>query len=309
LATAKKEYDQALALSRGMNDSGGEVLALRALGTVLDAQGDFPGALKLLRESAEIDRASGQTVESSEAQVDLGDVLQHQGELAAAAKEYQQALTASQASGEKSLSAYALFGQGQIALLGSDFAGARRIFGQALQLRKELGEIFTVAESEMAIAETSIEEGHPAEAEPELRNGRELFRKAGKQDDVVAATTLLIRALLAQGKSAEARLEFESLPAPAGIQNAGSRLAALLAKARLETAASRIAEARLALQAVLNEAGRRGYREYVFDARIGLLALDPPSAQRTRAIGALSSDLELAGFRLLLRRAHLEYKF
>ena len=309
LAGAKKEYDEAHALSRAMNDSGGEVLALRALGTVLDAQGDFPGALKLLRQSAEIDRASGQTSESSEALVDLGDVLEHQGDLAGAAKGYQEALTASQASGEKSLSAYALFGQGRIALLGADFPTAQRDFSQALQLRKELGEIFTVAETEMAIAETGLEEGHDGDAERPLRTVREVFRKAGKQEDVVAATTLLIRALLAEGKSAEARGELGALPAAAEMQSAGSRLATLLAKARVEGAAGRTPEARSALQALLREASPRGYRQFVFEARLALLALDPPSNQRSGALEALSREIRAAGFSLLLSRAEVQPRF
>jgi DNA-binding winged helix-turn-helix (wHTH) protein/tetratricopeptide (TPR) repeat protein/TolB-like protein len=306
VAQARSKYQQALALSREMNDAGGTVLALNALGTALDAEGDFAGALKLLRQSVEIDRANGQKSVSSENLADQADVLQHQGDLAGARKAYEDALAASQASGEKSLSAYALFGMGRIAFLSGDLSAAQRSYVQALQIRKELGEIFTIAETEMALAELQIEQGHPVDAEPALRRVRDVFLKARKQDDLVGATAILAQSLLLQGKNAEAGQELDAMPPPAQIQNIEARLAASIAKGRLQKAMGKLPEARLAFQSALKEAGAKGYRGSIFESRLELLECEPASAKRSTALDALSRDAKLAGFSLIADRAHRE---
>jgi tetratricopeptide (TPR) repeat protein len=303
VAGARAQYEQALSLSRQMNDAGGSVLALDALGTALDAQGDFAGAQKMLRQSAQIEIANGQKTASSEGLVDLADVLQHQGDLAGARKAYQQALAASQASGEKSLSADALFGLGKIAVFNADLPSAHGNFNQALQLRKNLGEIFTIAETQVAIAELTIEEGRPMDAEASLRAAREVFIKARKQDDQVAAGGLLVRALLFAGNTAEAAREVESFPPNAQIQTAGPRLAAMIARASVQKATGKTADARQTLESALKDATRIGYREYVFESRLALLACEPPSAQRSKALQALSLEARQAGFNSIAGRA------
>jgi tetratricopeptide (TPR) repeat protein len=306
ISVARQKYEQALVLAREVNDADGTVLALNALGTVLDAQGDFPGARKLLRQSVEIDLANGQKSASSENLVDLADVLQHQGDLSGARKAYEDALAASQASGEKSLSAYASFGMGRIAFLSADFNAAHRNYGQALQLRKDLGENFTISETEMDIAELSIEEGHAAEAEPDLRRVRDVFLKAKKKDDMVDATAMLVHALLAQGKNAEAGRELDLLLPAGGIQNVDARLASLMAKGEFEQAARRLPDARSAIQSALKEAESKGYREYIFSSRLALLECDPASPQRSKGLDALSRDARQAGFNLVADKAHRE---
>jgi tetratricopeptide (TPR) repeat protein len=305
ISMARKKYEQALALAREMNDADGTVLALNALGTVLDAQGDHSGAIKLLRQSAEIDQANGHKGPSSENLIDMGDVLQHQGDLAGARKAYEDGLAASQASGEKSLGAYALFGLGRVSLLSGDFTSAHRNYGQALQLRKDLGEIFTIAETETEVARLSIEEGHAAEAETALRRVREVFLKAKKQDDSVAATAILVQALLAQGKTAEAQRELESIPNGL-IQNVDARLAALIAKGRVEQSMRKPSDARATLQSALKEAESSGFREYIFEARLALLECDTASPQRSKSLDALSRDSRQAGFILTADKTHRE---
>lgn len=304
IALARREYEQALALARQVNDADGTVLALNALGTALDAQGDFPGAIKMLHQSTEIDLANGQKSASSENLVDLADVLEHQGDLAGARKTYENALAASQASGEKSLSAYAQFGLGRLALLSADLNSAHRNYGDSLQLRRDLGEIFSIAGTEMELANLSIEEGHAAQAEPALRAVREVFLKAQKRDEQVVATTMLGYALLAQGKIVDAGRELDSLPPPGQIQSIDARLAVFLAKGKSAHAINKLPEARTVFQSALKDAESKGYREYVFASRLALLECDAVSAQRTRALDALSRDARQAGFNLIADQAH-----
>ncbi len=170
LAAAGQNYEQALRLARETRDSSGTVLAMNALGTVLDAQGKFAAAEHMLRQSAAIDTANGRPA-NAENLADMADVLEHRGELAAAGKAYRDALAASEASGEKTYAAYAHFGLGRLALLAADFAEAGRQENEALRLRKELGETFSIAETEVALAELAIEQDHAAATEASLRRG------------------------------------------------------------------------------------------------------------------------------------------
>jgi len=303
LASAKRRYEDALGLSRQIDDQSSAVVALNALGTVLDAQGEFAPSVKLLRNASDIDVAAGPGSPSSETLIDLGDVLQHRGDLSGAQTSYRQALTASQANGEKSWSAYALSGLGRLALFGTDFAAARRNYNQAMQLRKELGETFAIAETEMALAELAIEEGHGTEADVPLRRVRETFQRAGKQDESIGATTLLARSLLSQGKAAEASRELETAPSPENIQNLGMRLSALIAKGRAQLAMGKTSGARAVLQSALRRAEHAGYSEYVFDARLARLQCDPVSSQRSNGLRRLSQDAQQAGFILVSKKA------
>jgi tetratricopeptide (TPR) repeat protein/DNA-binding winged helix-turn-helix (wHTH) protein len=305
LAGARSRYNQALSMARQMNDAGDAVLALRAIGTVLDAQGDFAGARNFLSQAEKIDSTNGQTTPDSDSLIDLADVLLHQGDLAGAKQTYQNALTVSKASGEKSLGAYALLGLGRVALLNADLTAARASFTQALELRKALGERLTVAETEMALAELSLADGHAADAEPALRRVQALFRQAGKQEDLVTATSLVIRVLLDKSKdaanTAEAARELASLPASVQID---SRLATLLAKGRVACAQGNSAAAQAAFQSVQQQATRVGYRAYSFESSLVTLECMPASAQRRQKLEDLAGRSSQAGFQLFAQDAH-----
>ncbi|HEY2858446.1 MAG TPA: tetratricopeptide repeat protein [Terracidiphilus sp.] len=300
LARARSGYERALALSRQMNDADGTALALDALGTVLDAQGDSAGALKLLHQSAESRGASGG---NSENLIDTGDVLLRQGDLASAQKMYQNALTASGESGEKSWSAYAHFGLGKVAFVEADFADAQRHWETALELRKDLGEVFTVAETEVAIAELQIAQGHAADAEPALQRAAVLFHKAGKQDDLVTVSVLLSEVALSQGRTPEAVRALDAIPASNGIQQADTRIGALLAKARVMRAQGKVAEARSLNQSALKQATEKGYRGQLLEARLGLLECDANTPKRRKDLSDLSIDARQAGFKRLSQKA------
>jgi DNA-binding winged helix-turn-helix (wHTH) protein/tetratricopeptide (TPR) repeat protein len=306
LAQAANKYEKALALSREMNDASGASLALNALGTVSDAQGNFSRAKLLLRQSLELQAAGGQRGPSSENLVDTADVLLHQGNLRGARKAYDDALAASQASGEKSWSAYAYFGLARIALYEADFAGAQRNLEVALQLRRELGELFTVAETEMALAELGVEQGQADKAEPTLRSVREVFLKAGKQDDSVTSSTILIDSLLSQGKTSEARRELATMPAVGRIQQIDTRLAAFIAEGRVSNAEGRHPEGRLSLRSAVEEANRNGYYRQAFEARLALLNCETDSNNRKKKRSELSREARQAGFVLVANHADSE---
>ena len=118
-----------------------------------------------------------------------------------------------------------------------DLAAARKSYEESLALRKQTGEKQTVAETELALARLSLEEGHAADAETVIRKCKEQFHQDGQADDELAASTTLVEGLLGQGKFAEgAQEKQESQALAAKSTNQLNRLQFDLAAARVELA-------------------------------------------------------------------------
>ncbi|MGB0103960.1 MAG: tetratricopeptide repeat protein, partial [Candidatus Sulfotelmatobacter sp.] len=307
LAGAKKTYDQALTLLREVNDQNGIALSLTGIGTVLDAQGDSTAAKKTLEEAAALDLAGGQANPSSDKLIDLGDALQHLGDLPGAREDYGKALTLTRAAGDKSMAAYALAGLGSLDLKAADFKQAHKDYEEALALRNELGEKDTIVSTRVAIAELAIEEGHPDAAEVRARETRDEFEKRHKSDDQISATVALVRALLAEGKNADAFKEVaKTTPIAAKSQNLSVQLAFATATARTESASQQTGMAKTLLKEALVKATRSGYVGDQLESRLAFEEIELKSgksaASRAR-LEQLQKDAKEKGFDLIARKA------
>ncbi len=69
-----------------------------------------------------------------------------------------------------------------------------------MALRNQVGEKQLALETQVGLAQLSIEEGRAAEVEKPLRQWKQQFHQERQADDELAASTALTRALLAQGK-------------------------------------------------------------------------------------------------------------
>ena len=81
----------------------------------------------------------------------------------------EEALTLDSQSGEKRQSGYDLAYLGDVLQAEGNLTEARSKREQALKLRNELGDQGDAADTRIALADLSIEEGHPKEAEAPLR--------------------------------------------------------------------------------------------------------------------------------------------
>jgi tetratricopeptide (TPR) repeat protein len=144
-----------------------------------------------------------------------------------------------------------------------DFAGAHQQYQQTLETRQKLGEQDLVAESQVSLAELSLEEGHPQQAETLLRPAIAEFGKEKETPNATSAYTLLSQALLAQGQLEQARK---------AIQHAGqlgrkspdpaSTLPIAIQTARIETVAvDRDAAGHLALATARQQLRSTGDRQ------------------------------------------------
>lgn len=307
LTRARQTYDEALTLFREINDQSGIALSLAGVGTVQDAQGDSAAAKKTLEQAVALDLAGGQANPSADKLIDLGDALQHLGDLPSARKNYESALTLARAAGDKSMAAYALAGLGSLDLKAANFTLAHKDYDEALALRKELGEKHTIAASGVAIAELAIEEGHPDPAEGPAREARDEFQQGRKPDDQITAATILVDALLAGGKHAEALKEVERTRAIAAhSQNLSVQLGFTAAMARAQAVSKETVAAEKVLKAALAKATRSGYIGYQFECRLALEEIELKSGKSpaSRAhLEQLQREAHEKGFDLIARKA------
>ena len=111
---------------------------------------------------------------------------------------------------DKSVSAYALHGLGDVLTSQADFRAARAAFQSALKLLDAAGEKQTAAETQVALAELAMEEGRVAEVDTPLREAEQEFHNEQQTDDEISAAVALAKAMLAQGKVAEAWAKIDS---------------------------------------------------------------------------------------------------
>ncbi len=245
LETARKLYEQALALARQTGDLRATARELGNIGLIYVQQGDFATGKKMYAESLgayrEIGDKHGMEVvtantgdiyytegrlgdslaeyedalvlarevghKSSEA-IDIknmGDVLADQGDLQGAMQMYQQAIGIQREIDDKSYQASSLVSIGKLRRQKGDGDAARKNYEEALALRRQLGEKGGAAEVEVALGELDCESGQSSEAETLARAAIQEFRAEQEVDGEIPSEVLLSRSLLQQGKLDDAQ--------------------------------------------------------------------------------------------------------
>ena len=205
------------------------------------------------------------------------------------------------------MTAYALMGLGGIEINAANFAQAHKDFEEALALRNELGEKDNIWATRVSMAELAIEENRPADAEAPAREGRYEFQRAQKNDDATGSAAVLVRALVAEGKTDEALRELAKAAAMAGKnQNLAVELEFALAKARAEAVSGKIGSAKATLNGAVAKAAKAGYFGDQLQSRLALEEIEPASgkssASRSR-LQQLQKDAKEKGFELIADKA------
>jgi tetratricopeptide (TPR) repeat protein len=237
----------------------------------------------------------------------LGELLATTGDLKGAKGSLERGLALSNEIGEKHESAIALSGIGRVLMLEGNLGEARRRFEEALALRKELDEKESIAASLLDLAELSLEEGQPAQAEQSLR---EISSAGGTPDLVAGFHALLGQALLAQGKTMEARKQAALAMASASktqrqrtVVQTRIRAAAVQADSGGPSAAK---SATRVLREIIHECEQMRFKQLGLQAtlalgEIGLRGPDKNSSRRT--LESLEKEARAAGFNLIAARA------
>ncbi len=218
-----------------------------------------------------------------------------------------------QKNGNRNASAYVLYHFGSLLLDEADFSGARKMFEQALAIRSSAGEQLTIAETQLDLADLSLEEAHsPTEQEASMRQAIEVFQKQKAGDDEIQAWCILARAMLAQDKTTAASDAIEHARSLAGkSQNPEVRWRTAIAAARIDVdgkdgrTASRMA-AQKELTAIVAKSRELGYRGIELDARLALAEIEMKEGQTTAGrvhLAAIESDAKAKGYQLITRKA------
>ena len=186
-------------------------------------------------------------------------------------------------------------------------AAARKSYEESLALRERAGEKQAAAETQVALASLAIEEGHAHEAEDALKKCMEQFHREQAVDDELAASTMLTRALLAEGKIGDAKKEIEGAKALATqSQNQLVRFQFDLARARVLLTSERPNLPRAEVDEILGEARKRGFVGIEFEARLVLAEWEKKSGHdavaRTELAG-LENSARSRGYGLVARKA------
>ncbi|HET9696582.1 MAG TPA: tetratricopeptide repeat protein [Terriglobales bacterium] len=310
LAESAQMFQQAVKKFRQVGNRDGVATALSDFADNRISQGELMEAKKLLEESI----PEYQAVDDKEGLVlnldSLGDIWRQNGELDKAEAEYQQAEVIARKIEDKDATAYVLSGMGDLALDRGDLTLARKRYEEALALRTQAGEKQTAAESRVSLAKLAIEEGQAQNAEVSARACRQQFHEDRQADDELNAATVLIDALLAQGKESEATKEMKAAQRLGKqSQNRLLRLQFELASGRVLLGSDHPEAAGPLLRHVANDAHRYQFIDVEFADELILGEFANRTRHRTQAqmeLRALQKSASSKGFGLISRKASHE---
>jgi eukaryotic-like serine/threonine-protein kinase len=314
LATAERMYRQALPICRRIDDKRAQARSIGNIANVRMDQGDLRGAAQGYEETLQLAREAADTGIVALAMDNLATAYRLQGDLAGAKQALEESLAIQQKNGNRNASAYVLYHFGYLLLDEGDFSGARNMYEQALAIRSSAGDQLTIAETELGLAELSLEEAHsPREQEASLRQVIEVFQKQKAGDDEIEAWYTFARAMLAQDKAAAAYDAIEHARSLAGkSQNPYLRWQTAITAARLYIAgkdhartASRMAVQK-ELSAIVAKSRELGYQGIELDARLALAEIEMKEGQTAAGrahLAAIESYAKAKGYRLVARKA------
>jgi DNA-binding winged helix-turn-helix (wHTH) protein/tetratricopeptide (TPR) repeat protein/TolB-like protein len=313
IATAEKMHRQALASFRLLDDKVRQGAANLNIANERMDQGDLRGAIQLYEESLQLwghEDGGGAAL----AGYNIAFVHQLEGDLAGAKQGFERSLATWQKIGDQDEAAYAMWSLGSLQLQKADFSGARKMYEQAMAIRTSAGEKLSIAETQLALADLSLEEAHsPAEQEAVVRQALEIFQTQKVRDDETEAWCVLARALLVQGKAADAKDAMQHARSLAAkSQNPEIRWRTAITAARIETAEKYLVHsaagiaARKELATIITKSRELGYMGIELEARLALAEIEMKAGQITAGRGhltAIEADAKAKGYNLIARKA------
>ena len=307
LDRAEAMYREAIKVFRQIGDLEGVTTASANLGDISLARGNLTEAARALSDAIPGYKEMGDKDGVALTLADLAKIARLRGDLKAALVGYKEARAIAQEIADKRAMAYALAGVGDVLADQGDLQAARNSYEESLALRKEMGDKQSVAETELALARLSLEEGHAADAETVIRKCKEQFHQEGQADDELAASVTLMEGLLGEGKFVEAAKEKQVNQALAAKStNQLNRLQFDLVSARVELAFGHLDSSRAQLERTLQSAHAHHLLGVEFETRLALAELKKKLGQSAGAqadLVALEKFARDKGFGLIAGQA------
>jgi eukaryotic-like serine/threonine-protein kinase len=305
LAVARELHERALGIYREIGKQSEEARALNNLANVLAAAGQLSEAMTMYEAALPKFRELGDDHAVAAILSNLGGLRVGRGDLAGASELYEQSRELFERVGAQSSLAFVHYQLGDLLFAKGDANGSRLNHEKALAIRERLGEKGGLAESRLALAQLSLDERLPVPAEALARTAAEEFRKEGRADDEAMSRSVLARALLRQGRIAEAKQEIESMRQ----RRPESRTVRLSVKTTLASVQAALGDTRIAastVRDVIAESRRNGLTGLEFEARLALgqveIAGGRLEAGRTQ-LAALEKEAAAKGYVRIAQRA------
>jgi DNA-binding winged helix-turn-helix (wHTH) protein/tetratricopeptide (TPR) repeat protein len=304
---AESMYRAALRMFHEIGAIDGITAVSSNLGDVFLARGDLANAENALSEAIPGYKEMGDKDGVALMLNNLGEVARCRGQLEKALTTLEQAKTVAQKAGDKTALAYVLSETGDVLTDRGNLVAARESYEQALAIRKQTGEKQTAAETEVALARLAVEEGHAADAETVIRKCQDQFHQDQQADDELAASILLIDALLAESKFSEAEVEAGHAKALADKSaNTPLRLQFEITSGRVQDWSGHFAAASAQLQKTLQSAHSHQLLGLEFETRLAMADLrnraGQSAAARAEAL-SLENAAKRNGFGLIASKA------
>ena len=307
LDRAEAMYREAIKVFRRVGDLEGVTTASANLGDIALARGNLAEAARELSDAVPGYKEMGDKDGLALALADLAKIARLRGDLKAALAGYKEARAIAQEIADKRAVAYALAGAGDVLTDQGDLQAARNSLQESLALCKEIGDKEAVAETELTLARLSIEQGHAADAETVIRKCKEQFHQDQQADDELAASIVLIDALLAESKLPEAESEVGQAKSLAEKSaNTLSRLQFEIMTARVQGLAGKLPVATARLEKTLQSAHSHQLFEIDLETRLAMAELKNEGRQSDTARAELLSLENAAsrnGFGLIASKA------
>jgi hypothetical protein len=235
--------------------------------------------------------------------------LAERGDLGQAVADYEQGAAIADKIGYKEGRASILRYTTQVFLDRDELLRARERGEQALSMQKELGDSVEIARAQIALATIAMEQGKLAETEALIRAATPQFQKQTMATDASQTSALLARLLLAQSKIADAETAAANASALAEhTSDRSTHIMATLATAEVNAGNGKELAASKALESVLSECVRDGYKQFEFEARLdlGRIEIRSSKAAGRQPLQKLTEDASRKDFRLIARKAQAE---
>jgi serine/threonine protein kinase/predicted negative regulator of RcsB-dependent stress response len=310
LRAGKKDSEDAVATGHEIGDNALVSSALANEGDALAGLGDTPTALSKYEQSLAMTRVLGDAPAQAHDFLGLARVRYTDGDLAGAKKWIDEAEPALRKSSDKSLAGLALAYTGDILAAQGDTAGAHAAYDKALKILNAAGATRYAAETEVASARLSVDEGNADDAKPVLRAALAKLRENNDLAGEIVAHAVLVRALLVKGtlaQFAEAQKQVNigaSRVSP--LQDPQPRIELTISAARTAAALGAFPKARVALEDAIAEAAKYQFFRLNYEARLALGEIEVNSGKTGAArfrLRALEKDATEHGYLLIARRA------
>jgi tetratricopeptide (TPR) repeat protein len=271
-------------------------------------QGDVAASKSAYEESLRLHDEAGQKSATTFPLCGLGELMLYSGDLTGARQRFEKSEAIAHETDEKPLLPAALSGMGEVFLQQGYFSNARQVYEQALKIDKDFGYKAEAAEMLLGLAHVELAEGHPAEAESSILEALKEFRAGKLRDDEIMGHTVLAQALVAEGKTNEAREEIGLAKGLAvKTQNRLVGLELAIAEARVLFAGSKFTEATRILAPAQAEAEKLGLARYDLEARLIMAELEIASGNvgvGREHLAAIGKEASAKGFMLFAHNAN-----